>query len=108
MQRGLGFAVLAGLMAAMLSGPARSESGMSKGEIIISAYAGLTGPIPLTGAQMQIGWQTAVDEINAAGGINGPKIRLLIEDDQYEPSRAVSAARKLGVQSRSMMVQTYP
>ncbi len=95
MQRGLAFAILAGSMAAMLSGPARSEPDMSKNEIVIGAYAGLTGPIPLTGAQMQTGWQTAVDEINAAGGINGRKIRLLIEDDQYEPSRAVSAARKL-------------
>ncbi len=95
MQRGLKLAVFAGLTTVMLSGPVRSEPGVSKDEIIIGAYDGLTGPIPLTGAQMQTGWQTAVDEINAAGGINGRKIKLMIEDDQYEPSRAVSAARKL-------------
>lgn len=105
MLRGLGFAVLAGLITATLSGPARSEPGVSKDEIVIGAYAGLTGPIPLTGAQMQTGWQTAVDEINAAGGVNGRKVKLLIEDDQYEPSRAVSAARKL-VERDSVFLMT--
>lgn len=76
-------------------GPAWAEPGVSKDAITVGAYDGLTGPIPLTGAQMQTGWQTAVDELNAAGGINGRRVRLLIEDDQYEPSRAVAAARKL-------------
>ncbi len=88
------------LSAALLAGsaltvPARAEPGVGKDEVVIGAYDGLTGPIPLTGAQMQTGWQTAVDALNAAGGINGRKIKLLIEDDQYEPSRAVAAARKL-------------
>lgn len=83
------------LTTTVLAGTALAETGVTKDEIIIGAYDGLTGPIPLTGAQMQTGWQTAVAEINAAGGINGRRLKLLIEDDQYEPSRALAGVRKL-------------
>ena len=36
-----------------------------------------------------------VEEINAAGGINGRKIRLIVEDEGYDPKRAVLASQKL-------------
>lgn len=57
--------------------------------------------IPLTGATSQFGStmskaaQIAAEEINAAGGVNGRKIEVLIEDDQSNPEAAVRAARKL-------------
>src|SRR3569623_1594057 len=37
----------------------------------------------------------AAEEINAAGGINGRKIRLVIEDSGYDPKKAVLASQKL-------------
>src|SRR3954449_10771851 len=36
-----------------------------------------------------------VDEINEQGGINGRKVRLIVEDSAYDPKRAVLAAQKL-------------
>jgi branched-chain amino acid transport system substrate-binding protein len=66
-----------------------------------------TGPlrvgvlIPLTGSTSQFGAsmgkaaQLAIDEINAAGGVRGRKIEILVEDDQSNPEAAVRAARKL-------------
>src|SRR5262245_37796010 len=72
-----------------------ADPGVTATSIKIGAYNAITGPIPLTGKQMQVGWQTAVNGINDAGGINGRKLELLVEDDQYEPSRALAAARKL-------------
>ncbi|MDX0890448.1 ABC transporter substrate-binding protein [Sinorhizobium medicae] len=57
--------------------------------------------IPLTGATSQFGAtmsaaaKTAVDDVNRAGGVNGRKIEVLIEDDQSNPEAAVRAARKL-------------
>ena len=96
MRHGLTWMLSAAWLAGVaLTHPAVAEPGVGKDLIVIGAYDGLTGPIPLTGSQMQTGWMTAVDEINAAGGINGRKVKLLIEDDQYEPSRAVAAVRKL-------------
>jgi ABC-type branched-subunit amino acid transport system substrate-binding protein len=72
-----------------------ADPGVTATSIKIGAYNAITGPIPLTGKQMQIGWQTAVNAINDAGGINRRKLQLLVEDDQYEPSRALAAVRKL-------------
>ena len=37
----------------------------------------------------------AVEEINSAGGVNGRKIKLIIEDSAYDPKRAVLATQKL-------------
>lgn len=57
--------------------------------------------IPLTGATSQFGAtmsaaaKIAADDVNRAGGINGRKIEVLIEDDQSNPEAAVRAARKL-------------
>ena len=36
-----------------------------------------------------------VDEINAAGGIHGRKLKLIVEDHGYDPKKAVLAAQKL-------------
>ena len=72
-----------------------AAQGVTDKAVKIGAYDALTGPIPLTGKQMSAGWQTAVQAINAAGGINGRTLELTIEDDGYEPSRAMAAARKL-------------
>ncbi|MDM0086715.1 MULTISPECIES: ABC transporter substrate-binding protein [unclassified Variovorax] len=57
--------------------------------------------IPLTGATSQFGStmsraaQIAAEEINAAGGIHGRRVEVVIEDDQSNPEAAVRAARKL-------------
>lgn len=57
--------------------------------------------IPLTGSTSQFGAsmgkaaQLAVEEINAAGGVKGRKLEIVIEDDQSNPEAGVRAARKL-------------
>jgi branched-chain amino acid transport system substrate-binding protein len=72
-----------------------SAQGVTDKTIKIGAYDALTGPIPLTGKQMSAGWNAAAQAINAAGGIHGRKLEVRIEDDGYEPSRSMAAARKL-------------
>ena len=72
--------------------------------IRVGAYNALTGPIPLTGKQMMTGWQAAVAAVNEAGGVNGRKLELLVEDDGYEPSRAIAAARKLVERDKVLVV----
>jgi branched-chain amino acid transport system substrate-binding protein len=49
----------------------------------------------IAGASIPQAAQMAADEINAAGGINGRKIRLIVEDSGYDPKRAVLASQKL-------------
>ena len=91
-RRLLGATVAALALAAATTAGAQ---GVTDKTIKIGAYNALTGPIPLTGKQMTTGWQAAVQAINDAGGINGRKLELIVEDDGYEPSRAMAAARKL-------------
>lgn len=83
--------------AAMLALPAHQAlaQGVTDKVVKIGAYNAMTGPIPLTGKQMASGWNAAVQAVNEAGGIHGRKLELTIEDDGYEPSRAMAAARKL-------------
>lgn len=55
----------------------------------------LTGDYATYGVSVKQGAQIAVDEINAAGGINGVNFELLMEDDQADSQPAVSAYAKL-------------
>src|SRR5579864_9081853 len=54
-------------------------------EILVGEYGSLTGGIATFGISTRDGSQQAFDEINAAGGVLGKKIKLLVEDDQSKP-----------------------
>jgi branched-chain amino acid transport system substrate-binding protein len=57
---------------------------------------GLVGPFSQDrGRSMQLGAELAVAEINAAGGVHGRPLKLVIEDDSAKPEVAVPAARTL-------------
>ena len=60
---------------------------------------GFTGPLTGDNAQyglaVQYGAQLAIDEINAAGGVNGMKLELLYQDDMADPAAAVTGYSKL-------------
>src|ERR1043165_8601958 len=55
----------------------------------------MTGPEATFGQSTHNGVMLAVDEINAAGGIKGRKIRVVSEDDQSKPDEAANAVTKL-------------
>lgn len=62
----------------------------------IGASLELAGPLAHTGLQVRLGAETAIDEINAAGGVLGQKLKFIAYDDQGEPSRAVDNGRRIG------------
>lgn len=64
-------------------------------EILIGEYGSLTGGTATFGTSTHEGLTLALDEINAAGGVLGKKIRVLTEDDQSKPEEAVTAVLKL-------------
>ena len=63
--------------------------------IKIGAIFAVTGPAAFLGAPEQKTAQMLVDEINAAGGVKGQKLVLLIKDSQGSPEKAVSFAKQL-------------
>ncbi|MDQ6832429.1 MAG: ABC transporter substrate-binding protein, partial [Chloroflexota bacterium] len=74
---------------------ASSVTTASGGTIKIGMITSLTGPYnPLGGFNKQAA-DLLVKQINDAGGINGAKLELSIEDDQSNPSQALTAVKKL-------------
>lgn len=74
-------------------GPAGNS--MSGDTIKLGLVASLNGELRPWGQDSAAGAQLAVDEINAAGGIDGKKIELLTEDSNSKPEEGKSAAEKL-------------
>ncbi len=63
--------------------------------ILIGYLPALTGPSSSTGIGINRGVQMAVQEINAAGGIDGRQIELISRDTQSDPTKAVNGAAEL-------------
>ena len=98
-------AVLAALALAAVGAQAQKASqGVSKDEIVLGSIQDLSGPIAGFGKQARNGMMLRVDEINEQGGINGRKIKLIVEDSAYDPKKAVLAAQKLVNQDKIFMM----
>ncbi len=78
--------------------------GVTKNEIVLGSIQDLSGPIAGFGKQVRNGMQLAVEEINEQGGINGRKVKLIVEDHAYDPKKAVLAAQKLVNQDKIFMM----
>ena len=83
------------ICAVFMAGPAFAEDGVTADSIVFGQAAVLEGPASALGRGMRTGLQAAFDEINRTGGVHGRKLKLVSEDDGYEPSRAITATKKL-------------
>ena len=72
--------------------------------IKIGYYGDLSGPTFNFGESAKNGVLMAAEEINQAGGINGRRLDLVIEDDQGSPERAATRASKLIDQDKVIAV----
>ncbi len=87
--------VLAAALALAGSVDAQSARGVSKGEIVLGMHTDLSGPAATYGVSSSNAVRMRFDEVNARGGIHGRKIKLVVEDTQYQVPRAVQAGNKL-------------
>ena len=72
--------------------------------IKIGVAEALSGGAAQYGISIRNGFQMAADEINAAGGVNGSKIELVIEDEQGKKDEAINAFKKLIFQDKALML----
>ena len=72
-----------------------TNQGVTSTEIVVGTHQDLSGPIKGWGVSVANGMKMAADEVNAAGGIQGRKFGLIVEDSGYDPKRAVLATQKL-------------
>ena len=81
-------------------------SGQSRAEdaYVIGVTAALTGPPASTYAPAVEALRIYFDRLNAAGGVDGKKIKLLIEDDFAQPSKAATNAKKLLTEDNAVLM----
>jgi branched-chain amino acid transport system substrate-binding protein len=98
------FAVLAASLAAASGASLAQSQGVSKNEILIGTIQDLSGPIAAFGKAVRQGMLLRIDEINEQGGIHGRKLKLVAEDNGYDPKKSVLAAQKLVNQDKVFIV----
>jgi branched-chain amino acid transport system substrate-binding protein len=88
-----------GILTGCGSAPAQSNSSSTqasgKKEFVIGVIGAMTGASAQLGNNAKYGTTIAVDEINAKGGINGIPVRLVIRDDEADPTKSLNLIREL-------------
>jgi branched-chain amino acid transport system substrate-binding protein len=96
--------VVKGSLAAIVTAAAASRASAQSSEPIMLGVSGpLTGPNAQYGAQWKQGFDLALDEIHASGGINGRKLAYSFEDSQSDPRQSVAIAQKFVSDPRIVM-----
>jgi ABC-type branched-subunit amino acid transport system substrate-binding protein len=85
----------AAVCALAIATPAVAEDGISADTIVFGQPAVLTGPASALGLGMKVGLTAAFEEANKKGGVHGRKLKLISEDDGYEPNKSIVATKKL-------------
>ncbi|MEW6261908.1 MAG: ABC transporter substrate-binding protein [Thermodesulfobacteriota bacterium] len=63
--------------------------------IALGFHAPMIGPAASDGLSAKIGAELAVEQVNGAGGINGRPLKLIVYDDENQPTQAIPIANKL-------------
>jgi branched-chain amino acid transport system substrate-binding protein len=99
-------------------GGAKPDEGVYEDRIDFGVIADQTGPTAVTQLPYLHGIETQIKKVNAAGGINGREVSLLIEDEKYDVQTGLTAYKKLvsqtpvvginGLNNSSLQVAALP
>ena len=112
MKKVLAILMAALMVAAMFAGcggeknPQGEQGGSTKTEYVIGMSGPLTGGASVYGVAVKNAAQMAVDEINAAGGLNGYKFKLIATDDQHDPTKVATNYANLVSQGMQVSLGT--
>ena len=109
MRKFISVMLVAAMAVTALTGYGSNSSSSSKKDAdkyYIGGIGPTTGATAIYGTAVKNGAQIAVDEINAAGGINGKQIEYRFEDDQNDAEKAVNAYNTLKDWGMQMLVGT--
>jgi branched-chain amino acid transport system substrate-binding protein len=91
-RRAVALGLLSPMLPAVVSAPGHAQG---QGPIKIGMQAGITGPAAADGNAAVAAVKIAFDRANAAGGVNGRPLELVVEDDQGKPDQAVPLANRM-------------
>lgn len=109
MKKFISVMLVAAMAVTALTGCGSNSSSSSKKDAdkyYIGGIGPTTGATAIYGTAVKNGAQIAVDEINAAGGINGKQIEYRFEDDQNDAEKSVNAYNTLKDWGMQMLVGT--
>jgi ABC-type branched-subunit amino acid transport system substrate-binding protein len=86
-------------MLALLAGAAHAQDAY-----VIGVSAAMTGPVAPNYAPVVEAMKAYLEHVNGRGGINGRKVRMVVLDDQAQPSRAATNAKQLLDQDKVPML----
>jgi branched-chain amino acid transport system substrate-binding protein len=86
---------VAAILGSVVPASAQAVRGVSDTEIVIGTHLSMSGPLAAFGAPVAEGMRMRFDEANEKGGVFGRKIRLIVEDNQFNPARAAQVGNKL-------------
>lgn len=96
MRHGIYAAVMAVLAMGLIGLTApQSSQAADKSDIVVGTLTDLSGPAAVYGNAVVNAMRLRFDAVNAAGGIRGRKLRIVVEDHQFQVPRAVQATGKL-------------
>jgi branched-chain amino acid transport system substrate-binding protein len=80
--------IVAAVLGAALAVPAGAQTIKIGFHVPLTGFAAADGKSALNGAEL------AIEQVNAAGGVNGRKLELVVQDDQAKPEQALPLANK--------------
>jgi branched-chain amino acid transport system substrate-binding protein len=96
--------MLVRILAGALLSAAAALPGLAQDAYVIGLTGALTGPPSSTYAPAVEALRLYIDRVNAAGGVNGRQVRLVIQDDSAEPSKAAANVKKLITQDNAVLL----
>ncbi|MGF7159659.1 ABC-type branched-subunit amino acid transport system substrate-binding protein [Rhodoligotrophos appendicifer] len=87
--------VTLGLALSLAATAQAEEQGVTKDEIVLGGVFALSGPVSLVTNPYGQAIDAYFKRVNDEGGINGRKIKWIVEDDAYKPAQSLAAAKKL-------------
>ena len=77
---------------------------LAQGDLVLGYLTAETGPFVSLSRTNEVAARIAVDEINAAGGVNGRKLRYITFDTAGNPGQTVVGLRKLAEDDKSLAI----
>lgn len=107
MKRIISLAAVAGLALSIACTKKTETAGTTEAasdEIVVGEVLSMTGSEATFGSSTNSGTKLAIEEINAAGGIKGKKVRVITLDNQGKPEEAATAVTKLITQNKVIAI----
>ena len=92
------------VVGAILVAAMAAKAGLAQDRYAIGLTGALTGPPASTYAPAVEALRIYIDGVNAAGGVNGKKIDLIVQDDSAEPGKATANAKRLIAQDQVVLM----